>query len=102
MHITRERIRQILNEDLGTRKTCVEVCLSLALEQKKHRVTNFIPTCHTSPHFVECIINADESWLFQCFPQDKTSEHRVKTSFITETQTILLAKVKDQNDGHCF
>jgi len=36
------------------------------------------------------------------FSQDKISEHRVKNTVITETQNILLAKVKYQNDDHCF
>ena len=73
--ITDKRICQILFKDLGTRMTHVEVCFSLAREQTKYKVTIFTPKCHTSLHFVDCIITVDESQVFQCFPP-KTKRQR--------------------------
>jgi hypothetical protein len=69
LHITREWISQILHKDLGTIMTCIEVCLSLAHEQKKYRVTTFTPTCHTSPHFVPAPLLWMSHRCFSVFPR---------------------------------
>jgi hypothetical protein len=45
--------------------------------------------CHTSPHFLDCTIIVDKSWVFQYVPK-KTSQHIVKNTVTTEENKIIL------------
>lgn len=58
-HIQQDRIRQILQEDVGE---------SVGDERKDHRMTiyeDFTHTCQTNRCFLNCIAIREESWVFQ-------------------------------------
>jgi hypothetical protein len=66
-HIQRDRIRQILQEDVGE---------SVGDKRKDHRMSiyeDFTRTCQTNPRFLNCIVIRDESWVFQ---EDLATTHQ--------------------------
>jgi hypothetical protein len=59
LHIQQDRIRQILQEDVGE---------SVGDERKDHRMTiyeDFTQICQTKPRFLNCIVMRNESSVFQ-------------------------------------
>jgi hypothetical protein len=80
-HMNQKTSHQILHEDLGKRKICRKsVSHSLADEQKNHKVTaceHFIQTYLTSPHFLNCTVIGDESWLCLYAPKTRHTMERV-------------------------
>jgi hypothetical protein len=74
---------------------------SLTDEQEKHRITiyeDFIQTCQTNPHFLNCTVTGDEYWAFQC---DLEIKHRIKEwrmESSSSPKNFSLAKVEDEMD----
>jgi hypothetical protein len=65
LNINKEKIRQILQEDLRKRKICAKfVRNSLTDDRRQRRLTScqhFIQTCQDNPSFLDCIVTGDES-----------------------------------------
>jgi len=89
MHIQQDRIRQILQEDVGE---------SVGDGRKDQRMTiyeDFAQICHTNPRFLNCIVIRGESWVFQ---EDPATTHKfMKRSPASSRPKRCACKVKDQN-----
>jgi hypothetical protein len=66
-------------------------------EQKQRRLTSceyFIDACQDSPIFLDCIVTADESWVFQYDPETKLQSMQWTSESPTRPRNFLLQKSK--------
>jgi len=75
LQINRESVRQIVTQKLGMKKTCCRlVPHHLTDVQKQARLEasqDFVETADATPHFLNCIVTADESWCLRYDPETK-------------------------------
>ena len=69
LNLSHTTVHQILTNELGMRKICSKLVLrGLKVDQKDMRrdsCIDFLESIENYPHFPECVITGDETWVFE-------------------------------------
>jgi predicted transcriptional regulator len=104
LNVDKETVRQILTENLKTKKVCAKmVPKNLSEDQKLNReeMCQNVLEKTEDPDFLNSVVTCDETWLFQYDPETKRQSMQWKTT-LSKTKKGTNVKIQDQDNARRF
>jgi len=91
LHMNRETVRQIVEEDLGMRKISTKMVPRILTCDQKIRQLHISSDLLRNAEMFDRVIIGDETWCFQCDPE-KTTEHAVENTEFTSAEKTRMSR----------